>query len=72
MFQDFLGPTKIFIAGCDIIYGLMGAVVVVIFNLFSNPYFQLSWGIVEIKENHSKIQDISYTNYRKNFEDYKS
>jgi len=32
MFQDFLEPTKIFIAGCDIIYGLMGAVVVVIFN----------------------------------------
>ena len=50
MFQDFLGPAKIFIAGCDIVYGLMGAVVVVIFNPFSNMYFLLSWGIVEIKD----------------------
>lgn len=52
MFQDFLEPAKIFIGGCDIIYlyGLMEVVVVVIFNPFSNPYFQLSWGIVEIKD----------------------
>ena len=39
MFQDFLELTKIVIAGCDIIYiyGLMGTVIVVIFNPFSNP-----------------------------------
>jgi hypothetical protein len=62
MFQDFLEPAKIFIAGCDIIYiyGLMGAVVVVIFNPFSNMYFQLSWGIEEIK-------DLSVTNPMKEF-----
>jgi len=31
MFQDFLEPATILIAGCDFIYGLIGAVVV-IFN----------------------------------------
>jgi len=41
MFQNFLEPTKIFIAGCDIIYGLMGAVVVVIFNLAEYHEFWL-------------------------------
>lgn len=50
MFQDFLELTEIFIAGCDIIYGLTGAVVDVIFNPFSNPNFQLSWRIAEIKD----------------------
>jgi len=44
MFQDFLESTKILIVGCDIIYGLMGAVVDVIFNkkFFSIEYV-LSW-----------------------------
>jgi hypothetical protein len=60
MFQDFLEPTKIIIAGCDIVFGLMTAVVVVISNPFSNPYFQLSWGIVEIK-------DLGVTNPMKKF-----
>jgi len=40
MFQNFLEPAKILIAGCDIIYiyGLMEVVVVVIFY----PYFTLT------------------------------